>query len=226
MLQIFRLPMLLVKILAFAIALIWGGLASMSNGLATGNNPPLQIVGFGDSLMAGYELPEGDGFPAVLQSALKAKNIDSVVANAGVSGDTTSGGLERLDWSVPDGTKLVILELGGNDALRGISPKITRDNLDQMIIRLKERNIAVVLAGMLAPPNMGKDYELAFNAIHPELAAKHNIPLIPFFLEGVAGKAELQLPDRLHPNRKGVDIMVENAMKTIMPVAERLAASQ
>jgi acyl-CoA thioesterase I len=225
MLQIFHFPMRLVKVFALAVSLIWGGFWSMSNGNAADNAAPLQIVGFGDSLMAGYELPEGDGFPAVLQSALKAKNIGAIVANAGVSGDTTSGGLERLDWSVPDGTKLVILELGGNDALRGISPKITRDNLDQMITRLKERGIAVVLAGMLAPPNMGKDYELAFNAIHPELAAKHNIPLIPFFLNGVAGKAELQLADRLHPNRKGVDVMVENALPFVLPEVERLISN-
>jgi acyl-CoA thioesterase I len=230
MLQIFHFPMRPVKAFALAVAFIWCSLGSMSNSLSAENGAPLQIVGFGDSLMAGYELPEGDGFPAVLQSALAAKIMDKsknvVIANAGVSGDTTSGGLERLDWSVPEGTKLVILELGGNDALRGISPKITRDNLDQMITRLKERNIAVVLAGMLSPPNMGTDYEVAFNAIYPELAAKHGVALIPFFLEGVAGKAELQLADRLHPNRKGVDVIVENAMPFILPEVEKLIANQ
>ncbi|MGL4490637.1 MAG: arylesterase [Rhizobiaceae bacterium] len=209
--------------MSIVVALIWGGALSISNANET-DNAPLQIVGFGDSLMAGYELPESDGFPAVLQAALKAKGLNAQVANAGVSGDTTTGGLERLDWSVPDGTKLVILELGANDALRGISPQITRDNLDAMITRLKERNIAVVLAGMLSPPNMGKEYEAAFNTIHPELAAKHNVPLIPFFLEGVAGNAANQLADRMHPNRKGVDVMVENAMKAILPEAEKLIA--
>ncbi len=226
MLQIFHFPNSLTKMAFFALALIWVSTNQLSTSMASDNNTPLQIVGFGDSLMAGYDLPESDGFPAVLQSALKAKGFETAVANAGVSGDTTTGGLERLDWSVPDGTKLVVLGLGGNDALRGISPKITRDNLDQMITRLKERNIAVVLAGMLAPPNMGKDYEAAFNPIYPDLAAKHAVPLIPFFLEGVAGKAELQLPDRLHPNRKGVDVMVENAMKTIAPEVERLTAKK
>ena len=198
---------------------IWGA------GVTFAKAEPLEIVGFGDSLMAGYELPEGDGFPAVLEAALKREGIDAKVANAGVSGDTTTGGLERLDWSVPDGTKLVILELGGNDALRGISPAITRDNLDKMIVRLKERGIAIVLAGMLAPPSMGKDYETGFNSIFADLSQKHRIPLIPFFLEGVAGNASLQLPDRLHPNRAGVDQMVKNAMPVILPAAKGLAGS-
>jgi acyl-CoA thioesterase I len=209
----------LIRLLAFA--LIWGGLAGIAKGEAEA--APLEIVGLGDSLMAGYELPEGDGFPAVLEAALKAKGFDVHVANAGVSGDTTAGGLERLDWSVPDGTKLVILELGGNDALRGISPSISRDNLDKMLTRLKERNIPVVLAGMLAPPSMGKDYEAAFNPVFEELAAKYSVPLIPFFLEGVAGKSALQLGDGIHPNRAGVDKMVENAMPVILSAVESLA---
>ncbi len=200
-----------------AIALIWGGATAVAKAQT------IEIVGLGDSLMAGYELPEGDGFPAVLQAVLKSKGFDVHVANAGVSGDTTSGGLERLDWSAPDGTKLVILELGGNDALRGISPQISRDNLDKMLTRLKERNVQVVLAGMLAPPSMGKDYEAAFNPVYTELAAKHAVPLIPFFLEGVAGNAALQLSDRIHPNRAGVDKMVENALPIILPVVEALA---
>lgn len=198
---------------------IWGAMATIAKAA------PLEIVGFGDSLMAGYELPEGDGFPAVLEAALKREGIDAKVANAGVSGDTTTGGLERLDWSVPDGAKLVILELGANDALRGITPEITRGNLDQMIARLKERGIAVVLAGMLAPPSMGKDYETRFNAIFADLSQKHRIPLIPFFLEGVAGNEALQLSDRLHPNRAGVDQMVKNALPVILPVAKGLAGS-
>ena len=198
---------------------IWGATTGIAKAA------PLEIVGFGDSLMAAYELSEVDGFPAVLEAALKREGIDAKVANAGVSGDTTTGGLERLDWSVPDGTKLVILELGGNDALRGIAPEITRDNLDKMIVRLKERGIAIVLAGMLAPPSMGKDYEARFNSVFEELSKKHAVPLIPFFLEGVAGNASLQLPDRLHPNRAGVDQMVKNAMPVILPVAKSLAGS-
>ena len=208
----------LIRLLAFA--LIWGAVPTVAKGQET-----LDIVGLGDSLMAGYDLPEDDGFPAVLEAALKGRGLDVRVANAGVSGDTTSGGLERLDWSAPDGTKLVILELGGNDALRGISPEITRNNLDKILTRLKERNIAVVLAGMLAPPSMGKDYEADFNPLFTELAAKHAVPLIPFFLEGVAGKVALQLGDGIHPNRAGVDKMVENALPIILPVVEALAKS-
>lgn len=198
---------------------IWGA------GVTIAKAAPLEIVGFGDSLMAGYELPEGDGFPAVLEAALKREGIDAKVANAGVSGDTTTGGLERLDWSVPDGTKLVILELGANDALRGIAPEITRDNLDTMIVRLKDRGMSVILAGMLAPPSMGKDYETRYNPLFEALAKKHQIPLIPFFLEGVAGNEAMQLPDRLHPNRAGVDQMVKNAMPFILPVAKSLSGS-
>lgn len=208
----------LIRLMAFAI--IWGGTTMVAKA------QKLEIVGLGDSLMAGYELPEGDGFPAVLQSALKARGFDVHVTNAGVSGDTTSGGLERLDWSVPDGTKLVILELGANDALRGIAPAITRDNLDKMLTRLKGRNIHVVLAGMLAPPSMGKAYEAAFNPLFSELSAKHTVPLIPFFLEGVAGNSTLQIGDGLHPNRAGVDKMVENAITTLLPVVESLAKTQ
>jgi acyl-CoA thioesterase I len=217
-----RMQTHLIRLLA--LALIWGGALGIAKGQAVA--APLEIVGFGDSLMAGYELPEGDGFPAVLQSALKAKGFDVHVTNAGVSGDTTSGGLERLDWSVPDGTKLVILELGANDALRGIAPEITRDNLGKMLTRLKQRGIQVVLAGMLAPPSMGKEYEAAFNPLFKDLAAKHNVPLIPFFLEGVAGNPSLQIGDGLHPNRAGVDKMVENAITTVVPVIEALAKTQ
>lgn len=191
-------------------AAIWCATCSFANAQTT------EIVGFGDSLMAGYELPEGDGFPAVLEVALKGQGLDVHVSNAGVSGDTTTDGLARLDWSVPDGTKLVILELGGNDALRGIAPEITAQNLDAMIAGLTKRNIKIVLAGMLSPPNMGKDYEAKFNAIYPDLAKKHGLPLIPFFTEGVTGHPELQIEDKLHPNRQGVDVMVKNALPHIL----------
>ncbi len=192
------------------IAAIWCATCSFANAQTT------EIVGFGDSLMAGYELPEGDGFPAVLEAALKAQGLDVHVTNAGVSGDTTTDGLARLDWSVPDGTKLVILELGANDALRGIAPEITYKNLDAMIVSLKARNIKIVLAGMLSPPNMGKEYEDKFNAIFPELAKKYALPLIPFFTDGVTGHPKLQIDDKLHPNRHGVDIMVKNALPFIL----------
>ena len=169
----------------------------------------INLVGFGDSLMAGYQLPPGSGFPEKLQAALKAKGLDVAIANAGVSGDTTTGGLARIDWSVPDGTDGVILELGANDALRGIPPEESEKNLDQMIGRLKQRGIAVLLVGMMAPPNMGADYAARFNPIYRKLSEKHGVRLYDFFLDGVALDAGLKLDDGMHPNARGVDVMVE-----------------
>ncbi|TJW66332.1 MAG: arylesterase, partial [Mesorhizobium sp.] len=138
-----------------------------------------RIVGFGDSLMAGFNLGPGEGFTDRLQAALRAKGLDVSVANAGVSGDTSSGGLARLDWSVPDGTRLVILELGANDMLRGVAPAIPEKNLDEMLAKLKARKIAVLLAGMRAAPNLGTDYQNAFDSIYPKLAEKYGVPLYP-----------------------------------------------
>ncbi|MDX8453652.1 arylesterase [Mesorhizobium sp. VK9D] len=178
------------------------------------------IVGFGDSLMAGFSLGPGQGFTDRLQAALNAKGLEVTVANAGVSGDTSSGGLARLDWSVPDGTRLVIVELGANDMLRGVSPDIPEKNLDAMLARLKQRNIPVLLAGMRAAPNLGADYQRSFDAIYPKLAAKYDVPLYPFFLDGVAGHPDLRLEDGLHPNSKGVDVMVER----ILPIVEKAIA--
>jgi len=182
---------------------------------------PLQIVVFGDSLAAGYGLAAGDGFADKLQAALVAGGHDVAVANAGVSGDTSSGGLSRLDWSVPDGTGLVILELGANDMLRGISPDITEKNLDAMLARLKARNIAVLLAGMRAAPNLGAGYQKSFDGIYPRLAEKYGVPLYPFFLDGVAGNAALNQADGMHPNAAGVDLIVER----ILPVVEKTMAA-
>lgn len=169
---------------------------------------PYQIVGFGDSLMAGYGLQPGEGFTEKLQAALNAEGHDVIVANAGVSGDTSSGGLSRLDWSVPDGTGLVLLELGANDMLRGIDPALTRANLDSMLTRLADRKIPVLLIGMRAAPNLGPDYQKAFDAIFPGLAAKFDVPLYPFFLEGVAADPSHLLNDGMHPNAAGIDRMV------------------
>jgi len=179
---------------------------------------PYKIVGFGDSLMAGYGLDAGHSFPERLETALKSKGHDVVIANAGVSGDTTSGGLARLDWSVPDGTQMVILELGANDMLRGIEPEISRSNLDEMIGQLKKKNVTVVLAGMRAAPNLGPDYQAQFDAIFPDLAAKHDIALYPFFLDGVAGEPAYQLEDGMHPNAAGVQRMVDRALPLIEPI--------
>ena len=201
----------LIALLAAA-GLLFSGLAAFAQ--------PYRIVGFGDSLMAGFGLDPGNGFTEKLEAALKARGIDVEVANAGVSGDTTSGGLSRLDWSVPDGTQLVILELGANDMLRGVNPAVTEKNLETMLARLKARKIPVLLAGMMAAPNLGADYQAAFNAIYPKLAAKYGVPLYPFFLDGVAGEAQYQQDDHLHPNAEGVDRMVER----ISPTVERLVA--
>ncbi|ANK87580.1 MULTISPECIES: arylesterase [Rhizobium] len=173
------------------------------------NARTINLVGLGDSLMAGYQLPPGEGFPEKLQTALKAKGLDVSIANAGVSGDTTTGGLARVDWSVPDGTDGVILELGANDALRGIPPEESEKNLDQMIARLKARGIAVLLVGMMAPPNMGADYAARFNPIYRKLSDKYGVRLYAFFLDGVALDAGLKLDDGMHPNARGVDVMVE-----------------
>lgn len=186
---------------------------------------PRRIVGFGDSLMAGYGLDAGQGFPEKLQAALAAKGHDVVITNAGVSGDTSSGGLARLDWSVPDGTQIVILELGANDMLRGITPDITRKNLGDMIERLKGRGITVLLAGMRAAPNLGQDYQAAFDGIYPELARDHGLVLYPFFLDGVAADRKLLLEDGMHPNPTGVDRMVERFLPTMEKVIEAKGAS-
>lgn len=181
----------------------------------------LNLVGFGDSLMAGYQLPPEDAFPARLEKALREKGHDVTITNAGVSGDTTSGGLARIDWSVPDGTKGVILELGANDALRGIAPEESRKNLVAMIEKLKSRGIAVLLVGMLAPPNMGGDYAGKFNPIYSELANTYGTELYPFFLDGVVEDAKLKIEDGMHPNGDGVGRMVER----FLPVAERFVQS-
>ena len=188
---------------------------------STARAETISLVGFGDSLMAGYQLPPQDAFPARLEKALKEKGLDVTIANAGVSGDTSSGGLARIDWSVPDGTKGVILELGANDALRGIPPEVTRKNIETMITRLKDRGIAVLLAGMRAPPNMGADDAARFDPIYPELARKYGLELYPFFLDGVVTEAKLKLEDGMHPNGDGIGVMVEKAL----PVVERFLAT-
>ena len=181
---------------------------------------PYRIVGFGDSLMAGYQLGPGESFPEKLQAALSATGRDVEVIGAGVSGDTTSGGLARLDWSVPDGTDLVILELGANDMLRGIAPDLTEKNLDSMLARLRDRNIGVLLAGMLAAPNLGPDYAQAFNGLYDRLAQKYDVPLYPFFLDGVAGERSLVQSDGMHPTAEGIDIMVERMLPTVEKVID------
>jgi len=181
---------------------------------------PMNIVAFGDSLTAGYGLAANEAFPAQLQRALEAKGVAATVVNAGVSGDTTAGGLSRLDWSVPDGTDAVILELGANDALRGFDPAITRKALDAILHRFQERKIPVLLCGMVAPPNLGAEYGRAFNAIYPDLAAETGAILYPFFLTGVAADPKLNQHDGLHPTAAGVAVIVAR----ILPQVEELIA--
>jgi len=181
-----------------------------------GQAKPIKMVVLGDSLSAGLGLSGSAAFPERLQKSLETKGIKVDMMNAGVSGDTASGGRDRLDWSVPEGTEAVILELGANDALRGTDPDVTRSALTDILARLKARKIAVLLCGMLAPPNYGSEYAARFNAIYPELAKSFGVPLYPFFLKGVATEAKLNQPDGLHPTAEGVDIIVKN----ILPMVE------
>lgn len=176
---------------------------------------PVKMVVLGDSLSAGLGLLGPEAFPARLKVALQDKGIAVDMINAGVSGDTASGGLDRLDWSIPEGTRAVIVELGANDALRGTDPKVTRAALEQILTKLKARNIAVLLCGMLAPPNYGADYTAQFNAIYPDLAKAFAVPLYPFFLEGVAADKKLNQADGLHPTAEGVDVIVKNILPTV-----------
>ena len=176
---------------------------------------PVKMVVLGDSLSAGLGLSGPAAFPARLQKALKDKGIEVDMINAGVSGDTASGGRDRLDWSVPEGTEAVIVELGANDALRGTDPAVTRAALSDIVRRLKARKIAVMLCGMLAPPNYGEDYAAKFNTIYPDLAKKFDVPLYPFFLDGVAADPKLNQADGIHPTAEGVDIIVTKMLPTV-----------
>ncbi|VIO67391.1 Acyl-CoA thioesterase 1 [Bradyrhizobium ivorense] len=202
------------------------GLMTAANAQTAAPAKPIKMVVLGDSLSAGFGLPAGAAFPVRLQKALEAKGIKVDMINAGVSGDTSSGGRERLDWSVPDGTSVVILELGANDALRGTDPAVTRAALSDIITKLKARNIAVLLCGMLAPPNYGTEYAAKFNAIYPDLAKAFGVPLYPFFLDGVAADAKLNQADGMHPTAEGVDIVVKNILPTVEALLGSLSAQR
>ena len=194
------------------------GLLAMGTGFAqtpTATAKPVKMVVLGDSLSAGLGLPANAAFPAKLQKSLNANGIAVDMINAGVSGDTASGGRDRLDWSVPEGTEAVIVELGANDALRGTDPALTRSALSDILTRLKARRIAVLLCGMVAPPNYGSDYAARFNAIYPELAKSFGVPLYPFFLDGVAADTRLNQADGIHPTAEGVDVIVKNMLPTV-----------
>ena len=187
---------------------------------------PIRIVAFGDSLTAGYGLKPRHAFPAQLQEALKARGHDVVVVNAGVSGDTTAAGLERIAWAVPDGTDAVILEFGGNDALRGIDPKVTRANLDKIISSLEDRDIPILLAGIRAPANWGEDYSKAFDVIFPDLADEYGLVFYPFFLEGVVLNPKLNLNDGLHPNSKGITEIIKRIVPSVEELIDRTSTQR
>jgi len=180
---------------------------------------PLRILALGDSLTAGYGLDPGQGFAAQLQKALGEKGVQADVIDGGVSGDTTAGGLSRLDWALADKPDLVIVELGANDMLRGIDPAETRANLDAMLAKLKAAKTRVLLAGMRAAPNLGADYAGTFEAIYRDLAAKYGVALYPFFLEGVAADPSLNQPDGMHPNEAGVAEIVRRILPHVLDAA-------
>jgi acyl-CoA thioesterase-1 len=182
---------------------------------------PIKLAVLGDSLSAGLGLPAQSAFPAKLEQALRANGVTVDVLNAGVSGDTASDGLARLDWSIPEDIDAVIVELGANDALRGIDPKVTRAALDEIVKRLRQRHVAVLLAGMYAPRNLGQDYADRFDRIFADLAKAHDVPLYPFFLDGVATDAGLNQADGMHPTAAGVDVIVAR----ILPGVKALLAS-
>lgn len=203
-----------VHILVLGVALMTAG-TGFAQTQAAVEAKPIKMVVLGDSLSAGLGLSASAAFPERLQKILESKGITVDITNAGVSGDTSSGGRDRLDWSVPDGTQAVILELGANDALRGTDPAVTRSALSDILARLKARKVAVLLCGMVAPPNYGSDYSARFNAIYPDLAKSFGVPLYPFFLEGVAADARLNQADGMHPTAEGVDVIVKNILPTV-----------
>ncbi len=204
--------------LVSAIWLIFAAFLIGINGIAGAAAKPVKIVAIGTSLTQGYNLPPGTDFTAILQVQLKAKGHDVVIVNAGVSGDTSAGGLARLEWALSDDVAGAIVELGSNDALRGLDVRETRKNLDQVLVRLKARKISVLFTGMKSPRNLGPEYVAAFDGLYPDLAKKHDVLFYPFFLEGVATHPKLNQADGIHPNEAGTKVIV----KGIVPYTEKL----
>ena len=210
-------------LLLAAFTVLSGALAHAPPSRAAPPERTFKLVALGDSLSAGYGLPDSAAFPSVLQRALRAKGYKVEIANAGVSGDTASGGLDRLDWSVPEGTDGVILELGANDMLRGLDPAVTKRALETIVRRLRARGVPVLLAGMRASRNMGPEYGERFEGIFRDLAQSYDLVLYPFFLDGVAGERGLNLPDGIHPTAQGVERIVERMLPTVERFLGRLA---
>jgi acyl-CoA thioesterase-1 len=205
--------------------ILLAGLFTLS-GPGSATERPVRIVVLGDSLTAGAGLPAAAAFPARLAAALKAKGRAVEIVNAGVSGDTAAAGLARLDWAVPEGTDGVIVEFGGNDMLRGLQPRLTRQALGEILRRLSERRIPVLLAGMRALPNMGADYGKSFEAMYAELAAEFDAVFYPFFLEGVAAEAGLNQSDGIHPSAAGVERIVAGILPKVEELMTRIAQKQ
>ena len=211
------------------------GLTGCSGGLSTGSASPApapaaptaptkslsKIVAFGDSLTAGYGLATQENYPALLQEKLRADGYQYEVVNAGVSGDTSAGGLRRLDWALEGDVKVLILELGANDILRGQPVAAMKQNLGQIIERAQARGVQVLLAGMIAPPNWGREYQKEVYEAYRDLARQYQVPLIPFFLDRVAGVASLNLPDGIHPNPDGTKIVAETVYQALRPMLEK-----
>jgi acyl-CoA thioesterase-1 len=183
-----------------------------------------RIVAFGDSLTSGLGVAQEETYPAQLQRRLEAAGYRYRVVNAGVSGDTTAGGVRRVEWVLNSRPAIVVLELGANDGLRGIDPNDTRSNLETIVQRLQAAGVTVILAGMKLPPNYGRDYTARFSAVYPGIARKYRIPLMPFFLEGVAAKEALNQADGIHPTEAGYRVIVENLLKTLQPFLVKPAA--
>jgi acyl-CoA thioesterase-1 len=182
-------------------------------------------VALGDSLTAGYGLVETESYPALLQARIDAEGYEFEVVNAGVSGDTSAGGLRRMDWALDGQVRVLIVALGGNDALRGLSIGELEQNLTKIIQRARERNVAVILAGMEAPPNFGPDYTIAFRQVYRDVARKQRVLLIPFLLEGVAGQSGLNQPDGIHPNAQGTRIVADTVWSVLRPVLDQMATA-
>lgn len=177
-----------------------------------------RIVVLGDSLTAGLGLPQEQSFPSLLQQRVDADRLNYDVVNAGVSGDTSSGGLRRLDWALADSPQVLVVALGGNDALRGVPVEELRRNLSAIVERAQANRIAVVLAGMEAPPNFGSAYTVAFHKVYPDLAGKYGLPLVPFLLEGVAGVESLNQRDGIHPTAEGARMVADNVWSVLRPL--------
>ena len=188
------------------------------------DNPPVRILAMGDSLTAGYGLVNGEGFTSQLQELLRSQGHNVEIINGGVSGDTTTGGLARLDWALADQPAAVILALGANDGLRAVDPQLTRANLTTLLEKLTAARLPVLLVGMLAPPNLGQQYEQSFNAIYPELAEQFEVLFYPFFLEGVAARPELNQADGIHPNPQGVALIVQRMLPYVEQLLEQVSA--